>query len=77
MNLLGRMDGRSLSGILPGNPLERVASERIEVTRSPLFCRLVGLRCDAHDGRIAWLRTHYPKQYRALRTAFPRVGVLA
>lgn len=32
---------------------------------------------DAPDGRIAWLRAHYPEQYRALVLEFPRVAALA
>lgn len=31
----------------------------------------------AHDGRIAWLRHHYPEQYRMLVAEFPRVAQLA
>ncbi len=30
----------------------------------------------AQDGRVAWLRAHYPDQYRLLEREFPRVGSL-
>jgi len=30
----------------------------------------------AHDGRIAWLRQHFPDQYRILATEFPQVRSL-
>lgn len=31
----------------------------------------------AHDGRIMWLRAHFPEQFRALVTEFPQVATLA
>ena len=31
----------------------------------------------AHEGRIAWLRAHFPEQYRMLAAEFPQVRLLA
>ena len=35
------------------------------------------VQSDQIDARVAWLRAHYPEQYRALADAFPRVGLLS
>lgn len=32
---------------------------------------------DAHDGRILWLRAHFPEQYRMLVDAFPLVATMS